>query len=228
MRKFGPWDQSRKDARAAKNAARLCVDCGTNIGFRGKGAKLCMACANVRTSYAANRKVRQAISRKRNNKPERIAYMKAYRTANPRDRSEYKKEYDKANQAKQMEYRRNNSAENAKKSTIRRLKKYGVAENDALRLVEQSTCDCCGVVAVAVHSRMKRALYVDHDHATGKFRGMICCHCNCMIGYSKENAQRLRAGAAYVETHKNILALDFDQHVQDRDAAASKPEVPAR
>lgn len=42
---------------------------------------------------------------------------------------------------------------------------------------------------------------VDHDHATGKLRKLLCNHCNNMIGQSFDSPDRLRAGAVYLEEH---------------------------
>jgi hypothetical protein len=42
---------------------------------------------------------------------------------------------------------------------------------------------------------------VDHDHATGKIRGLLCNSCNISIGAMGENPARLRAAADYIETH---------------------------
>lgn len=200
------WDIRRMKERAAIRAARKCKDCGESIATRGGCAKLCKKCAAIRHSYAANREVRKATSRKRNSKPERIAYLKLWHAENPRDRTEYKKNYDMKNRDKHKAKQFLNREAIAAKRALARMAKYGVPEEDRQRLMEQKTCDCCGVIAIACAPRFTRALVVDHDHATGKFRGMLCVHCNCMVGYAKEDAARLRAGANYVERNQNIKA----------------------
>lgn len=40
---------------------------------------------------------------------------------------------------------------------------------------------------------------VDHDHQTGRVRGIICRSCNTIIGIAKDSPELLRRAAVYVE-----------------------------
>ncbi len=53
-------------------------------------------------------------------------------------------------------------------------------------------------------------LFVDHDHTKGKtkgVRGLLCLHCNTVIGYARDNPEVLRAAADYLKPQvgRNIL-----------------------
>lgn len=56
------------------------------------------------------RRANNLVSRKRNKTPERQAYMKAWRAANPRDRRAYKAQYDATHQVQSRAYRAKNAA----------------------------------------------------------------------------------------------------------------------
>ena len=49
-----------------------------------------------------------------------------------------------------------------------------------------------------------RRLAVDHNHATGMVRGLLCCACNQTIGRLKENPDTLRRLADYLEMWSSI------------------------
>ena len=47
-------------------------------------------------------------------------------------------------------------------------------------------------------------LSVDHNHETGKVRGLLCSRCNSAIGLMKENLKCLRNAINYLTHHKNM------------------------
>jgi hypothetical protein len=44
----------------------------------------------------------------------------------------------------------------------------------------------------------KKLLCVDHCHARKKIRGLLCLHCNSMLGFARDNPRTLEEGARYL------------------------------
>lgn len=62
-------------------------------------------------------------------------------------------------------------------------------------------CSICKKPETGTHKGKPVWLSVDHDHADGTIRGLLCHRCNHMLGHAKDNVETLRAGAAYLEAH---------------------------
>ena len=82
-----------------------------------------------------------------------------------------------------------------------RRSKYGL-EDDQYRamLVEQnSLCAICHKPETRRNKAGRvHGLCVDHDHATGLVRGLICHRCNAAIGYADDSPEMLMAMSAYL------------------------------
>ncbi len=70
----------------------------------------------------------------------------------------------------------------------------------ALLALQAGVCAICLQPETALLRGKPKALAVDHDHATGQIRGLLCQRCNLAIGNLDDNADRARALAHYLET----------------------------
>lgn len=79
---------------------------------------------------------------------------------------------------------------------------YGLLIDDYNRLlVEQGNgCKICKKQHTADVKRGR--LYVDHDHATGKIRGLLCGACNSALGYFCDNIDLLLEAVKYLKSTK--------------------------
>lgn len=77
-------------------------------------------------------------------------------------------------------------------------RKYGIgwAEYCALLARQRGLCAICGSDKPGGRGLM----HVDHDHATGRVRGLLCNACNRAIGQMADDPVRLRAAADYLES----------------------------
>jgi len=78
-----------------------------------------------------------------------------------------------------------------------RFKKYGITGDEFRILIKKQKNKC----PICYRSIIKN-LSVDHNHITGKIRGIICNDCNLAIGNAGSSPSRLRMMAIYLE--KNI------------------------
>ena len=79
----------------------------------------------------------------------------------------------------------------------KQAKLYGMpAEQQEWLLNQQGgTCALCGDLPG------RRRLSVDHDHATGLVRAMLCTRCNTALGSFKDSPELCERAAAYLRHH---------------------------
>lgn len=76
-----------------------------------------------------------------------------------------------------------------------------------LLLRQKGCCAICGVHESTYRQiGSKRHFAIDHDHDTGKIRGLLCNSCNLGIGALGDNPIRLRAAVRYLKFHANPLS----------------------
>ncbi len=115
----------------------------------------------------------------------RLAKQRAKRT---KDRSAWN--------AKAREYMRKNRDNYYEYNAANR---FGVKRADiqALR-ASSSVCEICG------QPPSRKRLAIDHDHETGKLRGMLCHTCNLGLGAFKDSEVLLHKAFYYLLKHKQV------------------------
>ena len=88
----------------------------------------------------------------------------------------------------------------ARRLNLTRVREYGIGSHayDMLFAQQGGKCAICD----RHQSEFKRGLSIDHDHKTGKVRGLLCTRCNAHVVYLLDTApQLLDAARAYLASN---------------------------
>lgn len=136
-------------------------------------------------AYRATRRAELAASSRAwhaQTKDKRRVVSKAYREANRDVLAEKKRQYAAANSERSKAWKRE--------------RYFGVSADQYRSMLE----DCGGVCAICGGvNKSGRALAVDHCHATGKVRGLLCSMCNVAIGRLGDTSASVMRAVSYLE-----------------------------
>jgi len=78
--------------------------------------------------------------------------------------------------------------------------RYKLSKEEAKYWYERSktSCEICGIA----WKEGSEALCVDHDHITGEVRGILCKHCNHVLGHSRDSVEILSRAKIYLQVHQ--------------------------
>lgn len=118
--------------------------------------------------------------------------------------------YHCGNNVKYKSYQRNlkNKRKNAKPLEITRIdyikSAYGITGEEYFNLIKKckDKCEICKKDNKNGFGTQNR-LNVDHDHKTGKVRGMLCNRCNTALGLLYDNIEILKAAIKYLKKFNN-------------------------
>ena len=73
---------------------------------------------------------------------------------------------------------------------------YGLTPEDhkVLEELQNGRCAICNKIPNS------RGLFIDHNHTTGKVRGLLCPECNAGLSMFRENIDSLTAAIAYLRS----------------------------
>lgn len=86
----------------------------------------------------------------------------------------------------------------------RRLRQdHGITlvEYEELVAAQSGLCAICGLPPSG-ETHADERLHLDHDHATGRIRGLLCRYCNTGLGLLDDDLARLAAAARYLDAVK--------------------------
>lgn len=137
-----------------------------------------------------------------------IAHQLRYQKADKEQRKLKNKEYYQTNKERILtqgkQYR--DSTKGTKSSRKQHFKQR---YNIGLEVVDELLLDCdyrCEICGDHKDDTPKQVLCVDHDHHTGKIRGMLCFNCNTGIGQLKDDTDIIQRALNYLHYY-NLLEL---------------------
>lgn len=129
---------------------------------------------------------------------------------------QYKKKYYKRNREKHLAYCRQIYLRDRKKRVetarrrradgterrLRLLREWGLSLEEIIKRLRKQRHKC-PICRRRIRNE-KQSFKVDHDHTTGKIRGLLCRECNLGLGMFKDNIQRLERAKKYLRKSKHI------------------------
>ena len=95
------------------------------------------------------------------------------------------------------EYHRKYQTEHYAKKRSAKNAGISVAEYDKILDEQNGRCAICGTLPSG-----KKSFAIDHDHETGKIRGLLCTRCNPMLGFAQDSREILLKAVEYLLKHQ--------------------------
>ena len=137
---------------------------------------------------------------------ERRRIMKDWRERNPDKEHKYAKEGYNRNREKELERKKRDYAENRynlqeKKKDYNLRRDFGIGLDELKKMLADQNykCKICGKELKIIEGETNDdAAHIDHDHKTGKIRGVLCHYCNLGLSHFFDNPQLLLNAAEYL------------------------------
>jgi hypothetical protein len=84
----------------------------------------------------------------------------------------------------------------SKNNDIKKLYGITVTEMNIIRDNQNNKCKICNKTFI-------KTPHIDHNHKTGKVRGLLCGKCNSILGYCNDDISILQNAIAYLGEYKS-------------------------
>ena len=199
---------------------KICTKCGEEkpIGeFAKCAANLdgfqyrCKICHNAACEVSRQKNLDKSRARKRkyyvDNQEKLKAQSKQYRLDNPEWFASMEAKRDKAAEARRWKKENPEEAQDKLRhdSLMRKFRNRGLTLDQYHSIAERQDflCAVCGEEPQPREQTVEDFdnFVIDHNHATGKVRGLTCWNCNVALGMLRDNPEVARKAATYLERH---------------------------
>ena len=80
--------------------------------------------------------------------------------------------------------------------------KYGITHTDYEYILRKQN-NTCAICNLEQNSSITKHMFVDHNHKTGKIRGLLCSKCNFGLGNFKDDIELLENAIKYLKNHED-------------------------
>lgn len=85
---------------------------------------------------------------------------------------------------------------------LRRYPGFTPQRFNEMMLAQESACGICGTDIGGQRAGRNHRYHIDHDHDTGKIRGLLCPHCNKGLGHFGDDPDTIQSAVDYLEDHR--------------------------
>lgn len=75
-------------------------------------------------------------------------------------------------------------------------RKFGISKDEVSMLRDKKCCDICE------NPFLDSKIYIDHCHTNGDVRGVLCMHCNILLGHAFDNTDILVKAITYLNKNE--------------------------
>ncbi len=110
------------------------------------------------------------------------------------------KNREKVNASNRKRYNLLSLEEKRKRNRKQQISLYGLTVEQYDDILIQQNC-VCAICGKPEKSSSKGVLSIDHDHTTGKVRGLLCDTCNSGLGHFYDSIDLLQGAMLYLKQH---------------------------
>lgn len=167
---------------------KTCSKCGTEINKNLEVWRKCSTTSNTYLSHTCKKcHIKNSRKTYKKHRSKRLKSMRQYYREHKSDRLEYAKKY------------RTKHPDRCKNTQLKKIYDITLVEYTDILKNQNGGCAICHRKTPGRWDR--KYLVVDHNHKTGKVRGLLCDPCNKALGHFKDKIENLRNAQTYLEKH---------------------------
>lgn len=180
---------------------RKCLNCGNDFIPSKNDYRIKFCCDKCRIEYRNKHDYMKKYYKNNTHRWKERQSTQEYKSNKNNSRNEkYKNDPEFREKVKQKvrEYNR----KNPDKKLSQHLSEFGLTIDDYNNMMSKQNNTCAICHEKGDMTKKYRQLSVDHDHTTGKVRGLLCSNCNFLLGHARDNIDILNNAINYLKENQ--------------------------